>query len=156
MVASSVRRETINGILHKQCCKCGEMKSMDKFYPCSQTKDGRYATCAECRRLNGIKYYYAHSAKISAYRKEFAKQHRDIYRRHSKKYGAKNPDKLNAHSAVRRALRAGKLKKCNCEVCGSPFVHAHHDDYSKPLCVRWLCALHHKQVHLKYKEIANG
>lgn len=34
-----------------------------------------------------------------------------------------------------------------CEVCGSEIVDAHHDDYSKPLDVRWLCPLHHRRLH---------
>ena len=35
-----------------------------------------------------------------------------------------------------------------CAVCGSKkFVHAHHDDYSRPLDVKWLCAMHHVKEH---------
>ena len=50
---------------------------------------------------------------------------------------------------VNRAIKSGKLVKQPCEVCGSPEVHAHHDDYSKPLDVRWLCQLHHTEHHSK-------
>jgi hypothetical protein len=46
-----------------------------------------------------------------------------------------------------RAIRRGELVRQPCEVCGNPRSHAHHDDYSKPLEVRWLCAGHHKRWH---------
>jgi ribosomal protein S27AE len=49
--------------------------------------------------------------------------------------------------AVGRALRAGKLKKLPCEKCGSMFSEAHHDDYDKPLDVRWLCRVCHEEEH---------
>ena len=42
-----------------------------------------------------------------------------------------------------------------CEVCGIPESHAHHDDYSRPLDVRWLCEKHHKQLH-KERRQENG
>lgn len=56
--------------------------------------------------------------------------------------------KCLARSAVNNAIRAGKIAKGACEVCGTEKrVHAHHDDYAKPLLVRWLCAVHHKETH---------
>ena len=56
---------------------------------------------------------------------------------------------------VSKAVRAGKLIPQPCEVCGVSktasdgrrAVHAHHDDYSKPLEVRWLCKQHHDELH---------
>lgn len=39
-----------------------------------------------------------------------------------------------------------------CEVCGDPNVHAHHEDYTKPLEVNWLCPLHHVERHLQLKK----
>lgn len=58
-----------------------------------------------------------------------------------------NPNKYAAHIAVQRALSQGKLMKQPCEVCGAEVVDAHHDDYSKPLKVRWLCRTHHTRLH---------
>ncbi|MFC3331681.1 hypothetical protein ACFOEM_04310 [Paenalcaligenes hominis] len=40
----------------------------------------------------------------------------------------------------------------DCEVCGKSKVDAHHDDYSKPLEVRWLCREHHMQHHARLDE----
>ena len=71
-----------------------------------------------------------------------------FYRRGSKAVGA-------AHKGVSRAIRDGILKPKPCEVCGKfPFfkngrrgTEAHHEDYAKPLMVRWLCKQHHFEVH---------
>jgi len=58
-----------------------------------------------------------------------------------------NPIKYDAHLAVQRALKAGQLERQSCEVCGSDAVDAHHDQYEKPLQVRWLCRRHHTRLH---------
>lgn len=57
------------------------------------------------------------------------------------------PEKEAARRAVKAAIRAGKLTRLPCEVCGEPKTHAHHDDYGKPLAVRFLCRPHHRAVH---------
>jgi hypothetical protein len=56
-------------------------------------------------------------------------------------------DAARAHGAVANALRKGHLKYEPCEVCGAA-AEAHHDDYSRPLDVRWLCRKHHRQWHV--------
>jgi ribosomal protein S27AE len=53
----------------------------------------------------------------------------------------------NPHDVVYQAIRRGELVRQPCEVCGATKVHAHHDDYSKPLDVRWLCSRHHRLHH---------
>ena len=55
--------------------------------------------------------------------------------------------KYELHLAVRRALVAGVLTRQGCEVCGSPTVDAHHECYTAPLDVRWLCRCHHVRLH---------
>jgi hypothetical protein len=44
---------------------------------------------------------------------------------------------------VRSAIRKGWIHRGPCEVCFSGPAEAHHDDYSRPLEVRWLCRKHH-------------
>lgn len=58
--------------------------------------------------------------------------------------------KHNARGAVRRALKRGDLTRLPCEQCGATDnVEAHHDDYARPLEVRWLCRRHHIDEHLR-------
>lgn len=53
-----------------------------------------------------------------------------------------------AGQAVHKAVKKGELFRGPCEVCGTTKnIDAHHDDYSKPLDVRWLCRKHHQMHH---------
>ena len=71
------------------------------------------------------------------------------------RHEAKYPEKAEARDVLQRAVRAGRIQRQPCEVCravhgglrddGTPIrVEAHHDDYTKPLEVRWLCGDHHR------------
>lgn len=51
-----------------------------------------------------------------------------------------------------RAIRSGELVPEPCDVCGRLPTEGHHDDYSKPLDVRWLCHKHHSEVHGRSRE----
>lgn len=64
-----------------------------------------------------------------------------------KRWSLKNKHKLSAHRKVKSALFKGELLREPCEVCGEVKSIAHHDDYSKPLDVRWLCQMHHMRHH---------
>lgn len=66
-----------------------------------------------------------------------------------------NPKAKWAHRALASALRAGLVERLPCEDCGAvhgedgAVIHGHHDDYDKPMAVRWLCQLHHRQHHAR-------
>lgn len=63
------------------------------------------------------------------------------------KWKKNNPDKLKAQKLAQYAKRIGVLVPKPCEVCGFEKTDMHHKDYTKPLKVKWLCKLHHKQYH---------
>lgn len=91
-------------------------------------------------------------------REEFNQWYRDYFkkekwkkyhREHLKSWRVKNSrQKDNIRIKVHRAVKSGKLKKLPCEVCGEVKVEGHHDDYSKPLEVKWLCSIHHRERDL--------
>lgn len=58
-----------------------------------------------------------------------------------------DPAMKRAHKHVAYALARGRLIRQPCEVCGAEKVEAHHDDYARPLDVRWLCRDHHEELH---------
>jgi len=55
--------------------------------------------------------------------------------------------RATARAYVNVYQRRGRLIQQPCEVCGSPESEKHHDDYTKPLVVRWRCRRHHLDVH---------
>lgn len=73
------------------------------------------------------------------------------YRRRQKE---REPVKEAARAAVYNALKRGDLVRRPCEKCGLEKSEGHHDDYSKPLEVRWLCRTHHVEHHQSLKDAA--
>lgn len=65
------------------------------------------------------------------------------------KWKMKNPKAIWAHAALRSAIRKGLITRKNCEVCGDPATDGHHEDYDRPMLVRWLCRKHHREQHHK-------
>lgn len=45
------------------------------------------------------------------------------------------------------AIRLGLMSRQPCQVCGLPNAEGHHEDYTKPLDVMWLCPTHHYKRH---------
>ena len=55
--------------------------------------------------------------------------------------------KDNARSYANVYLRRGLIERKPCERCGSENSQMHHEDYSKPLAVEWLCRKCHLAEH---------
>lgn len=52
-----------------------------------------------------------------------------------------------ARNSVNYAIKKGYLKRGACDKCGSiEKIEGHHEDYSKPLEVIWLCKKHHVEA----------
>lgn len=142
----------------KKCAKCAEEKPLDQFR--LQLKRGKYTRRARCNSCESS-YYRSPEYRIIAkqkntrYRAEGRSAARE--RRHAANREVRHPEKRAAIKLVRRAILNGALKRPDqCSECnapsvtmrdGKPSVQAHHDDYSKPLSVRWLCHSRHTKHH---------
>jgi ribosomal protein S27AE len=69
------------------------------------------------------------------------------YREYRLRAEARHPEKVRARWQTQDAIKRGKLIRQPCTQCGELKSEAHHDDYSKPLDVRWLCKKCHSVVH---------
>ena len=144
----------------KRCSKCGALLDLSEFGLNRGHKDGRRSECRSCQKA--VSKTYEAKLEIRQRRRAYRKSHPEIWRASSRRnankhpanraksreaWRTKNPIARLAHKAVERAIERGELMPMPCEVCGSLRVHAHHDDYTSPLSVRWLCPIHHAQHH---------
>ena len=136
--------------MHKQCFKCGETKPLDDFYKHKQMSDGHLNKCKACAKkdVNANRYKH-HEYYLDYDRRRFHenKDRREYSYEKARQHRKSNPRKSRARNAVENALRYGRLTRKPCEVCGCDKAEAHHEDYSKPLDVVWLCRTHHMQRH---------
>ena|SRR3990167_797794 len=92
------------------------------------------------RKKNRIKFRSYNREYNRKWRKTNGYQNENIWSK-------ENPEKKRAHRKIYRALKAGKIKRTSCEVCGSRKSQGHHPNYNEPLKVIWLCPVHHKEIH---------
>lgn len=75
-------------------------------------------------------------------------------------WAQRNREKVSAQRKVHAAVKRGDLVRPSvCERCGTDKgqgLHGHHDDYSKPLEVMWLCPLCHRRRHDQLRLAATG
>jgi|688.fasta_scaffold28174_11 hypothetical protein len=150
----------------KKCKVCQQEKALVDFYPHKAMKDGHLNICKSCVKVRVKKHRNENLEQIRAYdrirgrsekRREknrvYCREKRQMLAHYSSEWRKRNRQKANAHGRVNKAIKAGKLIKMPCEKCGSLNVHGHHDDYMKPLEVRWLCPKHHGEQHRIYKDL---
>lgn len=123
-------------LLTKRCAPCGLTKPIGAFNRSKAARDGLQSRCRECSKASGRDHYRRNRRQVIA---KASRRKRD-------------PIKRRAHKAVARALHCGKLRRSPCEQCGAGKADAHHDDYSRPLDVRWLCRTHHRLHHERHGE----
>ena len=131
----------------KRCGACEAVKPASEVHKRAASVDGLAARCKKCQQV----YDFARrdDPKRVAQRAEARPRYAHKQTEYNGKWRKRNPEKYKAHNALNNALRDGKLAKGVCEDCGSPDVEAHHDDYAKPLDVRWLCPKHHGHTRRK-------
>lgn len=144
----------------KVCFKCQILKPLDEFYKHPKMPDGHVNKCKECNKKDvqsnyrtNIEHYKQYEKKRlhAPHRVKARKEYNnpEAAKRGHLSYKLRYPEKRLAHCMTSNAIRDKRLIRQPCEICGCLEVQAHHDDYYKPLEVRWLCRKHHLEVHGK-------
>lgn len=145
----------------KRCITCSCEKPLEGFYVHPQMADGHLNKCIECvkayqrerQKSSPVVRQYERARANQPHRVEARKAYsqseagKQARLRALRKFRECHPDKNDARHQVAYALQTGRLRRQPCEVCGCAKTEAHHDDYSKPLDVRWLCRPHHFEHH---------
>ena len=137
----------------KKCFKCGVEKDLSEFYKHKQMADGHLNKCKACAKSDSTKNRNSNIERVRAYDRDRGARQTKEYQI---SYRAKYPNKYKAHNMVNNAIRDGRLHQECCELCDKEEgCHAHHNDYAKPLNVKWLCAACHSQWHRDNGEAKN-
>ncbi len=127
-----------------KCIKCGETRESE-FYP-SRIRKSDYR-CKKC-----IKEY------IRPYTRAWMRNHPEVNRVNHAQWRSSHPQerreiRMRYHYKNMEAYRCQGLAlkkfpiRLMCEVEGClESGERHHDDYSKPYDIRWLCRKHHKAL----------
>ena len=139
----------------KLCNSCNTTKLKSDFGKRAASEDGLSAKCKSCQsKYDKSRSDLPKRIKARADYKLTAGG-KAAHFKATKNYRNKNQKKYKAHNMVNNAIRDGKLFCEPCEICGKK-ANAHHDDYSKPLNIRWLCPAHHSQWHFENGEGLNA
>lgn len=144
----------------RTCNICGVTSDKAKFYA------GVTSRCAECHktkvrenRASKIDYYQAYDAhrfqndpRVRERHKRYQKTEagKAALKKAHQKWKSNNSDKRAAQVILGNAVRDGRIEKPrSCSSCGCEpdRLEGHHEDYSKPLDVIWLCRQCHANIH---------
>ena len=156
--------------MKKRCPGCSRNLPTSDYYRNRAQPSGLDTYCKNCKKKIMREYYKANAERVclrvgrhyAANRDKVCETVRNYRRDNPQKIKDKHrawerafPEKKKAQHALWYATQQGVISRQPCEVCGiTEGVEAHHDDYSKPLEVRWLCRSHHRRLHGKMKRDA--
>jgi len=154
------------------CCRCDKIKENPKVGYCNSChrqmdREWRVSTGRSLKNRTGkcqcgkpfASYSNCYCVDCaSEWRRNYLDSHPDVKKRmyeRSNERRRNDPDemvKVYVRGITGRAIKRGDLERQPCEVCKTRIdVEAHHDDYTKPLQVRWLCKRHHAEHHKNEK-----
>ncbi len=111
----------------KICTKCGAEKELKEFARHNRRNQTHYSHCKQCK----AEYRKANKDKLlpAQYKRRVGNQ--------------KDCPQRKAWNALFYAVKMGKIEKPeNCSMCDKYVgdkIQGHHEDYSKPFAVQWVC-----------------
>lgn len=135
----------------RECAKCKVIKPLSDYHRDRSRLDGRSCWCKTCSITTAsARYYRVKDRPEEKLKKRLYSQtpeQRAAIAVVQKRLKEKYPERFRARMMLNNAIKRGKMKRGDCQVCGVPNAHAHHHDYSKPFDVEWFCRACHADVH---------
>lgn len=122
----------------KLCGGCNTEKPFAEFNRNRAKKDGYQNWCRACLNPISTAWKKTPIGRASVSR--------------TQKHVKRNPKTRKAQQVVSGQVKRGKMTRQPCCVCNQPNADAHHEDYSRPLDLVWLCDKHHKQRHVAIQQ----
>lgn len=156
MAAGSKRRrpQTIDGVEHWRCGTCRAFKPRAAFYEDGKCAVGPSSVCRKCHTATTMRTRDKEAARASnaAYMRRARTKNPDLFRereRRASRTRKVTPKRIAARRLLNAAVRHGFIVKPKvCSECKQARrITGHHEDYSKPLVVVWLCYPCHGKRH---------
>ena len=137
-----------NGIQLWPCRKCGVWLPKESYYVDKRIKNGKFAgirgICKQCF-LEYHQEIYCQRPEVKA-----KERTRSIIRGRTLK--------AKCRGITNEAIQSGKLVKPSfCPDCGisnkEKRIEAHHEDYFRPLEIKWKCSVCHTKWHHEHPEV---
>lgn len=147
-----------DGTVYWQCSKCKQWLPETTFFSNKGSYNHLSSQCKKCHYETCIKTKDPDNARrISREcQRRFRQTNPEKYRERRRLQSLNEPknERTKARQKLNNAVISGRIiRPTNCSQCGKlRKITAHHDDYSKPFEVRWLCL----ECHGKQTIIDNG
>lgn len=140
----------------KKCTTCKEIKPVTDFYKDIRRADGLKSQCKKCHSITSVlsrdkerhRTRNREWMRKSKYHTREEVRERDMLRSRARGKSLE----VRARALANRAIELGFLVRPErCPECGTDerTIHAHHEDYTRPLNVMWLCSECHGKRHRK-------
>jgi hypothetical protein len=156
--------QIIQGKLCWHCPTCNSWIAEAEFYKDNRTANGLKSQCKSCHiqcsiesrdPINARRLSREHMRRARLTNVEkFRIRDRLAARKRDKKSPA-----IVARQLLNIAVRSGRITApTKCEECGGRHkLSAHHNDYTKPLSVEWLCyECHGKRTSISFKQLGGA
>lgn len=130
-----------------RCPRCSTEKPPADFYRDKSRKNGHQYACKICTSGVSRAWKKAHPERTREYQRAYYQRNRGELNNQTAQYKDDYPERAAARLAIHKAIADGDLARGPCFVYGGEPADGHHEDYSKPYEIIWLCRICHTTYH---------